>query len=125
MPAVSCQGHLFFYHALTALCVINTTQARRATLADLCQLYRASAKLPLIVEALRAHEGPARDMLEARYAAPLATAHDEQHLTKFEELLEAAVDLERIPDEYLIGERQCGAACCFLAMLAAVCVVVP
>jgi DNA mismatch repair protein MSH2 len=25
-----------------------------------------------------------------------------EHLTKFEELLEAAVDLERIPEEYLI-----------------------
>lgn len=29
-----------------------------------------------------------------------------QHLTKFGELLEAAVDLERIPDEYLIGKQQ-------------------
>jgi DNA mismatch repair protein MSH2 len=36
------------------------------------------------------------------YADRLAEAHDEEHLTKFEELLEAAVDLDRIPDEYLI-----------------------
>ena len=28
--------------------------------------------------------------------------HDGEHLAKFEELLEAAVDLDRIPDEYLI-----------------------
>ncbi len=32
----------------------------------------------------------------------LAGHHDGEHLAKFEELLEAAVDLERIPDEYLI-----------------------
>ena len=32
----------------------------------------------------------------------LKEAHDEEHLTKFEELLEAAVDLDRIPDEYLV-----------------------
>ena len=32
----------------------------------------------------------------------LAAHHDEEHLAKFEELLEAAVDLDRIPDEYLI-----------------------
>ena len=32
----------------------------------------------------------------------LAEYHDEDHLVKFEELLEAAVDLDKIPDEYLI-----------------------
>jgi hypothetical protein len=29
-------------------------------------------------------------------------AHDGEHLTKFEELLEAAVDLDFIPEDYLI-----------------------
>lgn len=37
-----------------------------------------------------------------RYADKLAAAHDDEHLAKFEELLEAAIDLDRIPDEYLI-----------------------
>ena len=37
-----------------------------------------------------------------RYADVLAEYHDEDHLVKFEELLEAAVDLDKIPDEYLI-----------------------
>ncbi len=37
-----------------------------------------------------------------RYADKLEAAHDGEHLAKFEELLEAAVDLDRIPDEYLI-----------------------
>ena len=32
----------------------------------------------------------------------LAQFHDEEHLIKFEELLEAAIDLDKIPDEYLI-----------------------
>lgn len=41
--------------------------------------------------------------LARRYAEPLAQAHDAEHLTKFEELLEAAIDLERIPEEYLIS----------------------
>ena len=41
-------------------------------------------------------------MIANRYADQLAVAHDEEHLAKFEELLEAAVDLDRIPDEYLI-----------------------
>lgn len=34
---------------------------------------------------------------------PLEEAHDAEHLALFEELLEAAVDLDRIPDEYLIA----------------------
>lgn len=33
----------------------------------------------------------------------LAKAHDGEHLSKFEDLLEAAIDLDRIPDEYLIS----------------------
>lgn len=39
----------------------------------------------------------------SRYVQPLDEAHDAEHLVLFEELLEAAVDLDRIPDEYLIA----------------------
>ncbi|KAG1666042.1 hypothetical protein FOA52_006916 [Chlamydomonas sp. UWO 241] len=77
-------------------------EAQKLGLPELCQLYRASAVLPLIEDALRQHTGPHADKLVARYADVLATAHDGEHLTKFEELLEAAIDLERIPEEYLI-----------------------
>lgn len=38
-----------------------------------------------------------------RFADPLAEAHDEEHLAKFEDLVEAAVDLDRLPDEYIIN----------------------
>jgi hypothetical protein len=38
-----------------------------------------------------------------RYVQPLEAAHDAEHLVLFEELLEAAIDLDRIPDEYLIA----------------------
>jgi hypothetical protein len=38
-----------------------------------------------------------------RFAAPLAQAHAAERLGRFEELLEAAVDMERVPDEYLIS----------------------
>jgi|LauGreSBDMM110SN_4_FD.fasta_scaffold475615_2 hypothetical protein len=37
-----------------------------------------------------------------RFADTLSLAHDSEHLTKFEELLEAAVDLEAVPEDYLI-----------------------
>lgn len=38
-----------------------------------------------------------------RYAEVLETMHDGEHLSKYEDLLEAAIDLDRIPDEYLIA----------------------
>lgn len=39
----------------------------------------------------------------SRYAGPLSEHHDESHLTKFELLLEASLDLEAVPHEYLIS----------------------
>ncbi|KAG2428869.1 hypothetical protein HYH02_014280 [Chlamydomonas schloesseri] len=81
--------------------------ARRTSLAELHALYRASAKLPLIEEALRCHEGPHAAALVERahvaYAEPLAAAHDGERLQRFEELLEAALDADRLPDEYCIA----------------------
>ncbi|MEW5316722.1 MAG: hypothetical protein WDW38_008073 [Sanguina aurantia] len=78
-------------------------EARRIGLADLHALYRASAKLPLIVEALAAYEGPAAGAISTRYCQPLSAAHGEDTLVKFEELLEAALDLDRLPEEYLVS----------------------
>ncbi|KAL6769998.1 hypothetical protein ACKKBG_A33190 [Auxenochlorella protothecoides x Auxenochlorella symbiontica] len=75
----------------------------KASLSDLCQLYRASSRLPLIEAVLRAHSGPHASTLMERFADPLALAHDADHLVRFEALLETAIDLDRIPDEYLIA----------------------
>jgi hypothetical protein len=38
-----------------------------------------------------------------RFADPLAAAHEGEQLGKFEELLEAAIDMARVPDEYVIA----------------------
>uniref|UniRef100_A0A7S3QKU8 DNA mismatch repair protein MSH2 n=1 Tax=Dunaliella tertiolecta TaxID=3047 RepID=A0A7S3QKU8_DUNTE len=87
--------------------LVRKLDSRRAGnaigLGELCQLYRVSARLPLIEDALRQHEGPHAQMLQERYCNELAVAHDQDHLCKFEELVEAAVDLDRVPDEYLIA----------------------
>ena len=39
---------------------------RKASLADLCQLYRASSRLPMLVEAFRDYEGPHTEILITR-----------------------------------------------------------
>jgi len=80
-------------------------ERRKTTLADLCQLYRASARLPILEQVLRSHEGPHAALLASRFADRLARAHDADHLEKFEALLEAAVDLDKVPDEYVICPR--------------------
>ena len=43
------------------------------------------------------------DILVSSYADPLALAHNEEHLTKFEMLLEASLDLGRVPEECIIS----------------------
>ena len=47
-------------------------ERRKASLSDLCQLYRASSKLPLIQNALLDHPGPNAHLLKARYALHMA-----------------------------------------------------
>ena len=57
-------------------------ERKRCSLADLCQLYRASSKLPQICAALSAHQGPQAELLRtkcvdvARFPRPLAAEHD-------------------------------------------------
>ena len=41
-------------------------ERRRIGLADLCQLYRASSRLPLVEQALREHEGGHAELLVSR-----------------------------------------------------------
>ena len=41
-------------------------ERRKASLSDLCQLYRASSKLPLIQNALLDHPGPHAHLLKSR-----------------------------------------------------------
>jgi len=42
-------------------------EARRISLAELCQLYRASSALPRLEDALRCHEGHAAALLTERW----------------------------------------------------------
>mmetsp|Transcript_2038 Transcript_2038/g.4816 ORF Transcript_2038/g.4816 Transcript_2038/m.4816 type:complete len:932 (-) Transcript_2038:357-3152(-) len=77
-------------------------ERKKVGLADLCQLYRASSKLTGIASELARFSGEQAPVLQRRFIEPLTQAHDQDHLTKFEELLEAAVDLDRVPDEYLV-----------------------
>ncbi|KAI7843327.1 hypothetical protein COHA_003025 [Chlorella ohadii] len=67
--------------------LLKKLEGGKISLQELCQMYRASAKLPQA----------------GLFADPLAEAHAPERLGKFEELLEAAVDMARVPDEYVIS----------------------
>lgn len=75
------------------------------TLMDLCMLYRCSSRLGLITDCLSQYDGPHAQVVESKYIRPLSECHDRDHLVKFEELLEAAIDLDRVPEEYLISPQ--------------------
>ncbi|KAL4431744.1 hypothetical protein ABPG77_002960 [Micractinium sp. CCAP 211/92] len=93
--------HLRGLPDLDKLC--GKLERQRISLQELCLLYRASAKLPQVADAIRAHEGPHAALLAAKFADALDDAHAPERLGKFEELLEAAVDMARVPDEYVIS----------------------
>jgi hypothetical protein len=50
-------------------------EAEKISLQELCQLYRASSKLPLLEEAVRAHEGPHAPLLADRCARAALCFH--------------------------------------------------
>ena len=51
-------------------------EKRKIGLADLCQLYRASSRLPMIEEAIREHEGSHSELLCTRYPSPAVICID-------------------------------------------------
>ena len=77
-------------------------ERQAVSLQDLCRLYQASCALPVLAAALARHEGQHGAVLDAQFTQPLSAAHGGEQLAKFEGLIEAAVDLDKVPDEYLI-----------------------
>lgn len=82
--------------------ITRKLERRKATLMDLCRLYQASAALPHMAEALERCEGRFAEYINKAYVEKLKKLSDPSHLGRFEALLEAAVDLSKIPDEYVI-----------------------
>eukprot|EP00884_Botryococcus_braunii_P018503 jgi/Botrbrau1/5336/Bobra.0346s0010.1 len=74
----------------------------KTSLADLCQLYRASSKLPSIESALRAHEGPTCKSCSLGMRSPWRKRMTTPTCPSSRTCWRPAVDLDRIPDEYLI-----------------------
>ena len=88
-----------------------------AGLPDLCSLYRAVSRVSSIEAALRAADAPrgeagagvaegagggAPATVTSWFADPLARAAAADGLGRFEDLVEAAIELDRVPDEFLI-----------------------
>ena len=57
-------------------------ERKRSSLADLCQLYRASSKLPQICAALSAHQGPHAELLRTKCVGAMCTANIVQTMTR-------------------------------------------
>ena len=77
-------------------------ERKAATLADLCALYRVSSRLATLEAALRDCDAEGAGVLVEWLADPLARERAPDALAKFESLIEAAIDLDRVPDEYLV-----------------------
>ena len=79
--------------------LVRKLERGTATLRDLCALYRVSCRIEDICGAL---DGNSEELLRRKFSEPLRSCHDADHLGKFEDLLESAVDLDRAPEEFLI-----------------------
>ncbi|QDZ19458.1 DNA mismatch repair protein MSH2 [Chloropicon primus] len=85
--------------------LVRKLERGTATLVDLCLLYRCSGRLDLLCDHLEGYKGPHADLVARKYVSSLRQCHDKDHLVKFEELLEAAIDLDRVPEEFLISPQ--------------------
>ena len=82
--------------------ITRKLERRTVTLVDLCKLYQASTVLPYIVDTLNRINSVHSQAIQARYSDKLDELHDHDHLGRYEALIETAVDLDRIPEEYVI-----------------------
>lgn len=79
-------------------------ERKKASILDLCKLYQASCALPALADSLsRDCEAKHEELLRTRYVEHLSKLHADEQLGQFEALMEAAVDLSKIPDEYVIA----------------------
>jgi|TARA_B100000768_G_C11282253_1_gene379343 DNA mismatch repair protein MSH2 len=82
--------------------ITRKLERRTVNLVDLCKLYQASTVLPHIVGTLNRIDSKHSHAIRARYSDKLNELHDRDHLGRYEALIEAAVNLDRIPEEYVI-----------------------
>ncbi|MCO5591782.1 hypothetical protein L7F22_045774 [Adiantum nelumboides] len=84
--------------------LIRKVDKRKATLQDIVKLYQASVRLPFLRDILEHYEGEIASLIQERFLESLNTWTGQDHLGKFEGLVEAAVDLEQIQaGEYIIA----------------------
>ena len=81
-------------------------EKKKTSLMDLCKLYQASSAIPHAVDCLERipfSDETRKALFVSKYILPLKECMEEEKLGKFEALIEHAVDLNKIPDEYVIS----------------------
>ena len=81
-------------------------EKKKTTLMDLCKLYQASSAIPHAIDCLERipfSDETRKALFISKYISPLKECVEEEKLGKFEALIEHAVDLNKIPDEYVIS----------------------
>eukprot|EP00897_Mesotaenium_endlicherianum_P002845 jgi/Mesen1/2589/ME000164S01718 len=84
--------------------LVRKVERRRASLHDIVKLYQASVRLPFIRESLEQCQGEFAPALREKYGEPLREWAGPEHLGKYDGLVEAAIDLDKIQDgEFIIA----------------------
>ncbi|KAK6921123.1 DNA mismatch repair protein MutS-like, N-terminal [Dillenia turbinata] len=84
--------------------LIHGLEKKRGGLPHIVRLYQSSVRLPYIKSALERYDGEFSSLIKETYLDPLDSWMDNDHLSKFIGLVEAAVDLDQLENgEYMIS----------------------
>eukprot|EP01018_Ginkgo_biloba_P026125 Gb_33909 [translate_table: standard] len=84
--------------------LVRKLEKRKSNLQDIVKLYQTSIRLPVVKSSLERYDGAFSHLIRERYLDAFDYWTDEEHLTKFAALVEAAVDLEQLDNgEYIIS----------------------
>ncbi|GFZ05903.1 MUTS homolog 2 [Actinidia rufa] len=84
--------------------LVRYVEKRRASLQHIVKLYQSSIRLLYIRSALERYDWQFSSLMKQRYLDPLEDLTDDNHLNKFNKLVEASVDLDQLENgEYMIS----------------------
>ncbi|KAK3032925.1 hypothetical protein RJ639_036506 [Escallonia herrerae] len=84
--------------------LMHNVEKGRANLPHIVKLYQSSIRLPFIKSILECYDGQFASLVKEKYLDPLGYWTNDDHLNKFNGLVEASVDLDQLENgEYMIS----------------------
>ncbi|KAI4331515.1 hypothetical protein MLD38_029700 [Melastoma candidum] len=84
--------------------LIRNLEKKKGGLPHVVKLYQSCLRIPYIKNALQRYEGQFSALIDKQYLEDLRLSEDDEHLPRFNSLVETAIDLEQLENgEYMIS----------------------